>query len=53
MLAHQFANEVHSMESEALASPQGGAQTDLNLAKLFDDHSALVKEFVKQHSSHA
>jgi hypothetical protein len=52
MLARQFANEVHSMEGGALALPQGGAQMDLFLTKLFDDHSTLVKDFVKQHPSH-
>jgi hypothetical protein len=51
MLARQFANEVHSMEGSELPLPRG-LQMDLFLTKLFDDHSALVKEFVKQHPSH-
>ena len=54
LLARQFANEVHSVEGGALPfSQQGcGAQMDLFLTKLFDDHSALVKAFVEQHPSH-
>ena len=54
LLARQFANEVHSVESGALPfSQQGcGAHMDLFLTKLFDDHSALVKAFVEQHPSH-
>jgi hypothetical protein len=51
MLARQFANQVHSMEGGVVALPQGGAQTDLFLTNLFDDHSALVEENVKQHPS--
>jgi hypothetical protein len=51
-LATQFANEVHSMEDGALPLPRSGEQMDLFLTNLFDDHSELVKDFVKEHPSH-